>query len=189
MTQEQMQRWLTGLSPRERFIFALSIFFVGSALLGELVLRPYRAWSKSLDSEIEAREIRLAKYKRWVDVKESASPLLALLSEAQPTGKPEEEMSRLLKHLEAMARRSSVRITDLKPLAAEKKDAREMLSVELQTEAPLVLFAHFLYELETSPLLLTVHRFHLAAGENSAKLKATLAIHRTLFLSEARPQG
>lgn len=177
-------------SAREKLIFFCCLLVGAVFLTSQGVVRPYEALLDSRQAEIQAKEIRLAKYERWAALSAARSNFGDSLEHVRATGGQEEEMSRFLKTVESMARESSIRVTDLKPLPVEQKDSYQEYQVDVQTEASQESLARFLYRLQTSPLFLSVPRFSLASTRGAAgdsRLRMSLTIARILLPAARGP--
>lgn len=174
-------------SPRERLIFCVCVLVATVFIAVEGIARPYESLLESRQTELDAKEVRVAKYARWTAMNGARSNLAETVARVRAQGGQEEEMSRFLKGVEAIARDSSIRVTDLKPLPVEDKGAYQEYQADVQTEAPLEVQLRFLYRLQTSPLLLAVPRFNLAPTHGAAgdsKLRLSLTIARLLLPAE-----
>jgi Tfp pilus assembly protein PilO len=174
-------------SSREKLIFCLCILVAAVFVAVEGVVRPYEAFLESRQAVLDAKEIRAAKYERWAAMSGARSGLAETVARVRAQGGQEEEMSRFLKAVEALARDASIRVTDLKPLPVEDKGTYQEYQVDVQTEAALEAQLRFLYRVQASPLLLAVPRFSLASSHGTAgdsKLRLSLTIARLLLPAE-----
>lgn len=177
-------RW-EKMAPRERALFCLTAAVVLGALVWQLAIGPYRFRVEMLSAEIEAKQIRLARLERdavSTDNVSSARRERPARAASKSAGTSEQEMSRLLKAIEVMARSSSIRITDLKPLPAETKNGRQEYRVDLETQASIEQLTRFLYQLQSSPLALSAPRFSLSASDapGDTRLRLSVSVLRTL---------
>ncbi|NNN05282.1 MAG: hypothetical protein HKL90_05220 [Elusimicrobia bacterium] len=170
-------------SPRERLIFCVCAAVAAVFLVTQGVLRPYNDLLESRQSQIAAKELRLARAKRWAAANGARSKRDEAFARLRADGDGPAAMSRLLANVEAVARTSAVRITNLQPLPIRDSGARRECAVDLQVEASLEGLTRFLYGLQTSPSFLSVPRFSLTSAPAAAggpRLRLSMTVARAL---------
>jgi len=170
-------------SARERAFLVTFAVTVAVSVFWQGVVRPFQNFMGELDNRIQSREIRLAKYRLWAQMGIQGVPASKTFSRTQEPGTAEEKMSALLKDIEKMARKSSVRIMNVRPLPIEKKGSYETLTVEVHSEASLPSLVHFLYDLKNSPQPLRIPRFTATTAEGSGRLHMDFSITQALTTS------
>jgi len=92
-------------------------------------------------------------------------------------GSDEEVTSELLNEIEALARDSSISISEIKPISNQKRGVSKEHTIEVRTEASMPQLINFLYRLNNSTSMLRVQKFSLMLrDENSDILRVTLLI-------------
>lgn len=182
-----MRRGWERRSAREKAIFVATAAVIGFALLWRGAAAPFEDSLDALRARIESEEILLTKFTLRSGKGDAAV--------AGPSASTDEEMSRLIDALGAAAQRSSVRLADVKPQAVAARDSFDEYAVDVQAEGPWPSLARFLYELQSSPLLLRVPRFRLATvrgPEGTTRMRLALEVARDIVPRRAdrpRPAG
>ncbi len=176
--------FLSRLSKRERYIAYVTTVIVVLFFFNRVMLRPIVDKLKDLNQEIIIQENKLEKslnillhedlintnYKKYVQ-------------NLKQTHSDEEEIAGLLSEIEKIAKSSGVFLSDIKPLPVKKIDYYKEYFVELQTESDISSLIDFAYQLEKSPRLLRVGKFHLVPKKEKASLlKAEISISEILLL-------
>ena len=165
-------------STREKAIFVATVAVVGAALLWQGAVLPLEAALDALQARAESQEILLAKCAR-----RSAKGGGAQVA---PAASRDEEMSRLIAALDEAAQRSSARLADVKPRPVAERDALDEYSVDVQVSASWPSLARFLFELQSSPLLMRVPRFRLSSARGaggSSDMRLALRVVRDVASS------
>ena len=176
--------FLSRLSKRERYIAYIATIVIVLFLFNRVMLRPIVNKLNDLNQEIVIQEKKLEKslnillhedlidtnYKKYVQ-------------NLKQTQSDEEEIAGLLSEIEKIAKKSGVFLSDIKPLPVKKIDYYKEYFIELETESDISSLIDFTYQLEKSPRLLRVEKFHLVPKKEKASLlKAQMSISEILLL-------
>ena len=166
------------LKKREKQIFYIVVVLLSLFLVERLVFRPLADRLGQQDKEIELTKMKLTKAKLMAGQK---GDILKEYSELEKymkiKGSDEEVTSELLKEIEALARDSSISISEIKPISNQKRGVSKEHTIEVRTEASMPQLINFLYRLNNSTSMLRVQKFSLMLrDENSDILRVTLLI-------------
>ncbi len=153
---------LNSLNKREKalavaVVFAVSVWFIYGAVIEPF----YRKW-QTLSKTIEISTVELQKavkiFKQREYVLAEYDKYLASFAVKQSD---EEEMALILNEIEAQARKSYVKILNMKPRKAVKNAFYKYFYVDLDTEASMQGMLKFVKELKDSKLSLSVEQLTL----------------------------
>ncbi len=164
-----LQNFISKLSPKEKKIFYMAVFFVLAAFLDRLFLGPAMTRLKSLDEEIEHErniiksDLRFLSFKNRI-LKENNAFSAYYAAKAQSD---EEIIASFLKNIEMFASQAKVNLVKVNPSGSkQKKDYMEYYT-NLECEGRLEDVAKFIYSVNTSSGLLKIIKLsinHKKAG-------------------------
>jgi Tfp pilus assembly protein PilO len=178
-----MRAMFSRLSKRERLLVTLTISVVAALAFFIFIADPaYKKWL-NLGASVESANARLLKNLKLLANKESLEKEYDKYKLYIQKGEGgEEEISSILKEIEATAAGSGVDVTSIKPKGTKSFKEYKKFTVEVTGEAKLNSFLKFIYELEGSRKLLKVERLVLSLkSAQSDTLRGTLIIRKISF--------
>jgi len=172
---------LSKFTKRERLLFVLTLCAVLGIPAYLFILEPtYKKWDE-LGAEFESAGLKLSKNIKLLANKELLEKEYDKYKEyIQKEEGKEQELSSVLKEIEATALNSGVKITSIKPKGEKQLKNYKRYSVEVVSEAKISQFLKFIYDLENSKKLLKVERLVLSLKDAQTDLlKGTLIIRKT----------
>ena len=178
-----MIRMMQQLSKRERALALAVAGFVLLMGLYHLIVAPLAGFSDRLDQKIRITEAKMMKSLRLTH---QAAHINAEFDRLAPLhqfrGTDEEMISALLRSIEALARTSSVTITDIKPQPGQEGPNQRKFFIEMDAEAAMPSLFGFLQGMETSPELFCVQKMSITPrGVDSKTLRAHILVSRILW--------
>ncbi|MFH0838764.1 MAG: GspMb/PilO family protein [Candidatus Omnitrophota bacterium] len=174
---------LSRLSKREKTILyvALSVFTI--TLLDRLIIYPISSKIKSLNSEIQEKELAIKKNLRIWLKKDKILAESARYSEVFVFSKSdEEELTTVLKEIETLANRSSVYLIDMKPAGLKQVGSSKRYMVNLNCEAQMEQLIEFMYNIENSNKILTIEKYQITPkARESSVAKCSMSIAKILL--------
>ena len=169
---------LPQLKPRERLLATGSGVVLLLVVLDRLVLNPWLRHAQTVRQEIHRMEQSLNHYNRLLLRKNYVLTQQERYQRYLRSSLPDElQMATLLKEVEGLPDRSSIRLGEIKPLPPEAGEAIRRYSLDVQFECTLEEWVDFLIELEGSPSLFQVVRATLATQEGTPdRLKGSLRV-------------
>ena len=153
---------LNKLKKREKIL----LFGVGALVFiwiaYSLIIEPFHNRSQRLVKDIEISKIKLKKAAKILRQREQGSKEYGKYSARFTTKESnEEEMALILNEIETQARKSYVRIVNMKPRRVVKNDFYRTYYVDLDTEASMRNILKFIRNLKNSKLSLCVEQLTL----------------------------
>ena len=160
---QNIGKFLTKLSKRERAVFYSAVFVVLLLLLDRSIIYPVYSKIKSLNTQIKDKEIGIVKDMRILAQKERIeAEAKKYASYASQTEAEEEAMTAFLKEIEELANKSSLYVVDMKPQGVkEEKNKSIKYMITLSCEGQMEQVMNFMYNVENSNSLLTVERYQM----------------------------
>ncbi len=177
--------FLSKLSKRERYVAYIAAIVLVFFFFSRVMLRPIINKSNALNQEIAIQEKRLEKYLNILFQEDAINNnYKKYVDNLKQTHSDEEEIAELLSEIEKIAKKTAVFLSDIKPLSVKKVDFYKEYVVELEVESEIASLIDFTYQLEKSPRLLKVEKFHLAPKKEKEKdfLKVQMSISEILIL-------
>lgn len=178
-----MKALISRLSKRERLLVTLTVTV--AVLLAFFIFIADPAYKKWIDlgGDVESANARLLKNLKLMANKDYLEKEYDKYKQyIQKGAGEEEEVSSILKEIEATAGGSSVNVTGIKPKGTKSFKEYKKFTVEVTGEAKLADFLKFIYELEGSKKLLKVERLVLTLkSAQSDTLRGTLIIRKISF--------
>lgn len=154
--------FLKKLKKRERILLYLVFALIASSLIYNFILEPIVKRYCLVNQEINKSQAKLKKYRYMLSQKEKIRAQFERISESVKTEYSEEEqMALILSEIEDLSRRSSVRITQIKPQTTKDYGTYKELSAEIKAEAKIEDISRFIYNLQDSPQLLRTKKLLL----------------------------
>lgn len=183
MTKKLMDFYVK-LSLREKRILYGAVGLIGLILVERLVVHPIASKLAGLDRSIhdqktairKSMHVLLQKEKIMRESKQYASYSL------ESKG-PEEEMTGLLKEIEAIANHSSVTLLYVKPVSAKESGNAKKYYASLECEAPMEEAVRFFYNIESAARLLKIEKYTISPkSKDSSIARCTVTVSKTVFL-------
>lgn len=175
---------LSNLSKRERYILYISLMVISLALLYNFLIEPLvQRWVKVNEGVIR-KEMKLERNLKIISEKETVlKEYKEYAKRVKAKGSDEEEIATLLREVETVAARTSVRLTNVnKPRPVKNMKFYKLYSLEVELEAPIRPLTEFIYQLEKSPQILKVRQLRLSArGSQSSSLRSSMLITKILI--------
>ncbi|MCK9614252.1 MAG: hypothetical protein M0R48_01965 [Candidatus Omnitrophica bacterium] len=168
------------LKKREKIILYVTIGIIFFSIAFNFLIAPVLDKYDTLNKEVNLNKTKLKKYLKLLGQKTEIqneynkfSSSLALPVDTKDT------LVVAMTTLENLAKGASVRIVDIRPQASPKDDK---IIIELRMEGSIEGYSKFIYDVETSLLLLKVKRFQLAAKSNMIGLEGVFTIIQPVVL-------
>jgi len=177
--------FLSKLAKRERYIAYVTAVVVVFFFFSRVMLRPIINKLNDLNQEIAIQEKRLEKSLNILVQEDMInSSYKKYVENLKQTNSDEEEFAELLSEIEKIAKKAGVFLSDMKPLPVKKVDFYKEYVIELEAESEITFLIDFIYQLEKSPRLLKVEKFHLTPKREKEKgfLNAQMSISEILVL-------
>jgi Type II secretion system (T2SS), protein M subtype b len=174
------------VTKREKLLAVSTISVAVIAVVYNFIIDPIIGQWNSMDKKIRSKEITLEKYARILRDKNSIEKLRGRYAKYFETNRqtPEEESSAALSVIEQVARRTNVRITNIKPLSSKSFGSYNRSTFRVAVEAKLTELTKFIYDLQSSDQLLKVERMVLTAKESEPSvIKAILNVTKISVFS------
>ena len=167
------------LNSRERLIVAFMIASFALLAADRWVWSPISQAYENLDDAIQAKQSELRDDQRLLTGSEQIKKdYAAYAPRREGQENRSNEMTDLLKEIEALAKRSGVKIIDVKPQTVPGH--RMSSAVYLVTEGRWDPLVHFVYEVQRSPRLLQIQRAGVQAkGDDGSLVTAQFTIAQT----------
>lgn len=172
------------LSKKEKIGLSVAFAFLALAFLDRLLISPVRTKFNALNQQIRISEKQLGGDMRNINQKKFiGEEYEQYLPYIRRSGSDEEEVAKILGEIEALARKSSVYLVDMKPRKPREVEFYKEYTVEIEAEGYMESLMSFIYQLNTSSQLLRVEtlRLNLTKGDSSV-LSASMLITKVLIL-------
>ncbi|MBI3617629.1 MAG: type 4a pilus biogenesis protein PilO [Candidatus Omnitrophica bacterium] len=172
------------LSKKEKIGLSAALAFLALAFLDRLLISPVRTKFNALNQQIRISEKQLGGDMRNINQKKFiGEEYEQYLPYIRRSGSDEEEVAKILGEIEALARKSSVYLVDMKPRKPREVEFYKEYTVEIEAEGGMESLMSFIYQLNTSSQLLRVEtlRLNLTKGDSNV-LSASMLITKVLIL-------
>lgn len=172
------------LSKKEKIGLSIAFAFLALAFLDRLLISPIRTRFNALNQQIRIGEKQLGSDMRNINQKKFISEEYEqYLPYVRRSGSDEEEVAKILGEIEALARKSSVYLVDMKPRKPRDVEFYKEYTVEIEAEGYMESLVSFIYQLNTSSQLLRIEtlRLNLTKGGTNV-LNASMLITKVLIL-------
>ena len=175
--------FLSRLSRREKIIFYIAVTIVSLTLIDRLLLAPVTQKIDNQASEIENKERGIEKMSFILSQKPrivaETAKYVKFLSKARES---DEEATTILKEIESIANDNSMYIVDLKPVGFRDSDEVKKYVVTITCEGQMENVFSFMYNIESSPLLLRIERCEIVPKSKESSIASlTLMISKIIF--------
>lgn len=154
---------ISRLSKRERTIFYITVFVVAFFLFFKFVIEGMLRLNTHLNRELHNKQVQLRRAGQIAKKGSVQKDYETLIAALKMVKNPQEEMARLLSEIDKIAKDSGVNVLNIRPQEIEDKKFYKRLSVDLRLEGENRNIMRFVFYLESSPLLLRIDKFNLAA--------------------------
>lgn len=171
------------LSKKEKIGLSIAIIFISSAFLDRLVFTPISNKIKQLNQEIAVSEKELTRHLRNLDKKTAVMDEYGKYTKyVKKVGSDEEETAKILGEIETLARKSGLYLVDIKPYTPKTKGFYKEYMIEIEAKTNMEALVNFLYQLNSSHLLLRAKKLRLnqIEGKNQV-IKASIVITEFLI--------
>lgn len=175
-----MFKFFQKLKPREKALGVAAVSLAALSLFYRVALVPSMDRVTQVQEDLLLTLKRLAAHRRSLGQREAVLRVHEQYAHLmQAAGSDQEEASRLLKEVEALARSSGAAIVNLKSRPVESSNLVKWYRVDVEIESSLEALTRFLYQVEQSPLLLRVERLESKQDEKLASpLKTSVQISK-----------
>jgi hypothetical protein len=180
------------LKPRERLIAAVSGLIVLGTVMDRLVLAPWWAHIRAVQSQTVQMEEELRRAARLLERRERVQAELAPYRRyLRPAVASDElQMASFVKSIEELAGRSQVQLKEIKPLETQVEGATRRYALDVQFDCTMEEWVELLYLLESSSELVELSRAELATQEDvPERLAARLRVVSTAVREEPAAAG
>ena len=172
------------LSKKEKIGLSVAFAFLALAFLDRLLISPIRTKFNALNLQIRISEKQLGGDMRNINQKKFiGEEYEQYLPYIRRSGSDEEEVAKILGEIEALARKSSVYLVDMKPRKPREVEFYKEYTVEIEAEGYMESLMSFIYQVNTSSQLLRIEtlRLNLTKGGSNV-LSASMLITKVLIL-------
>ncbi|MFA5316065.1 MAG: type 4a pilus biogenesis protein PilO [Dehalococcoidales bacterium] len=159
------------LTKRERLLFVVTVAAVAVWLGQRFLVKPVLDAKAGLDSKIESSTVKLEKGRRLIGreaiIKDNYNRMASM---AKFSGSEEEETAKFLTEVESTAGSSGIRVNEIKPLPAQKKDLYVKFQCELEVEGEMAQIAGFMKNVRSSKSILAIEKFTLTSKQSGSNL-------------------
>jgi Tfp pilus assembly protein PilO len=171
------------MSKKEKAILFCACAFVAVAVGDRAIVGPIVSRTQSLDRAIIDKQAAIArdlKILSQIDSIEKRKAEYRAYSVAGTT--PEEDTSSLLKEVDALAAKSSVYLSDIKPQEPKKEQGFKKYVVNISCEATFDKLIELLYNIENSKKVLKVEKFTLSLkSKQDSVLKCSMTVSKVVL--------
>lgn len=180
-----LSTFLKRLSGREKIVFYAAVFIVSLMTFDRFIISPIFTKMDSLNTETEEKEASVRKNLRIISHEER------IIAEKAKYGgflksfnTEEEEITALLKEIEALASKSSIYLVDMKPRGLKTTGAASKYVISLNCEAQMEQIMEFMYYIENSKRLLTIDRYEISPKSRESSIASCSMSISKLILPE-----
>ncbi len=169
------------LSSREKYILYIVILVVAVSLIYIILIEPLVTRWSNVNSRIELIKAKLQKSLSLMkDKSKIEAEYNNFTQKLKQSPSDEQEITIVLDELEKAARRSSLRITSMRPKPARQKEHYRQFEVEIETESDMSSLMRFIYDIKNSPQLIKVDKLNLNArgGQKAVVIRAAMLISK-----------
>ncbi len=167
------------LKKREKIILYVTIIIVFFSITFNFLISPVLEKYEALAKEINVSRNRLKKYMMLLVRKDEIQNRYGRFSSKLNSAADNKDALLItMANLENLAKDAGIKIIDIRPQASRKGD---LIIIELRTEGSVDSYGKFIYDVETSLLLLKVKRLQFAAKPNTAALEGAFTISQPII--------
>lgn len=158
------------LSKRERIILYTTIGVIISAIAFNFIIAPVLTKINYLNNEIKVSRMKLTKYHWLLTQKDNTQNKYSKFSaDIAVLGEQKDTSVSALSEIENLAKNADIRIIDIRP---------QTNSIDLKAEGTMEGYLKFIYNIESSLLLLRIKKFQLSTKPNSPTLEGAFSISK-----------
>ena len=170
---------MAALKLRERIMMAAAGVAVFSLVWTYVVVLPIKNYEQEIDASLKSANLKLFEAKKALLETAVNSAVKDSLQRFSAQGSAPEEMSRLIKDIEAMAMRSGLRVIEIKPQPRLQNTGWFELKVNISLEGSWDNIVGFLYQLgqDDNPLLVNEMTLEMIVAQQTM-VRGKLEIER-----------
>lgn len=171
------------LSAKEKIGLGLGIAVALLAIFDRAVIGPLSAKTRHLNQEIKLAELDLCRDLRNLEEKESITRKFQDYAKyVRQMGSDEEEMARVLREVEILAKKSLVNLLNVKPQMPQSKDLQKQFTVEIEADGDMPAIVMFMQQLNTSDCLLRSEKIALKLiDKDKSLLRASILVTKIVI--------
>lgn len=167
------------LKKREKIILYVTIGIIFFGVVFNFVIAPVLGKYDAINKEANLNRIKLKKYLMLLAQKDQIQKKYGKFSSnLELATDTKDNLVATMATLENIAKTAGIRIVDIRPQAVPRGDA---VIVDLRTEGTVEQYTKFIYDVETSLLLLKVKRLQLTAKPNMTTLEGLFTISQPVI--------
>jgi hypothetical protein len=172
--------FLARLNKREKLILYCAAAAISLTLLDRLVIVPVTAKLQSLSNEIDDKQTAIKRSLRILSQKDRIMAEATKYNSYLDGLKSEDEqMTSILREIEALGNKSTVYLIDLKPAGVKDMGSYKKYFVTLSCEAQVEQLVNFFYGIENSDKLLSIDKYQLMPKSTESSIaKCTMTISK-----------
>ncbi len=178
-----INKFISGLSPNEKKIFAVAGLFIVLALFDRLLVGPSLTRTKELDESIAKEEDVIKQNLRFLDYKDRIVKEAATFKDyyTQDVRTEEEVIAGFLKKLELMGTQSSVELSKISPSGQDYQKDHVKYFVSMDCSGKLQDITAFVYAINNSKELIKVEKMSLSGNARNAEaVQASLTVSKMI---------
>ncbi|MDD4955606.1 MAG: hypothetical protein PHP17_06175 [Candidatus Omnitrophica bacterium] len=162
------------LKKREKIILGITMGIILFSIIFNFIIAPVLARYDAVSREISLNRVRLKKYLTLLTQKnEIQGKYEKFLQAPTLTSDAKDALVVVMSSLENIAKADGVKIVDVRPQSQAKEG---VVIIELRTQGEMDAYTKFIYDVETSLLLLKINRLQFTAKPNTTGLEAMFTI-------------
>lgn len=151
-------------------VYITSAVIIFGIFLNILIL-PILNKYELLNKEINVIRTRLIRYMQLLSQKQSIeSQYDKFSSDIKFSDKQQDALVGVLSGLENLAKAANIRIIDVRPQSQQGGALDKEILIDFRTQGNMEGYMKFIYDIENSPLLLRIKRFHLSSKPGTQAL-------------------
>jgi hypothetical protein len=182
---QALQVFLGRLSKKDKVIFYVAVGVVSLLILDRAIISPVFSKIRSLNQEIQDRQVNIKKNLRILAQKDRIVTQGAKYSSflGASNVSDDEQVTLVLKELESLANKSSVYLVDMKPGGIKESGSSKRILINLNCEAQMEQLVDFMYNMENSNSLISIEKYQLTPkSKESSVAKCSIAVYKVVAL-------
>jgi hypothetical protein len=179
-----LNKFISGLAPKERKILAFAAIIVLAALFDRLLVDPSMNRLRTIDNNIAEEEKTIEQNMRFLSHRDRIIKEAAVFKDyyTKDVSTEESVIADFLKKVESLATQSQVALAKVSPDGQDLQKNYLKYFVTLDCSGKLENITNFMYAVNTSPELLKVEKMNLLANARDAeKIQATITISKMIM--------
>ena len=178
-----LQKFVSGLSEKERKIFYITAIFVGLALLDRLFLNPVMGHLKTLDKKVADEKSGIMRDRRILSYQDKIEKESAVFSKYFAASVPDDDVvnADFLRLIERLASQSNVSLVKSNPSHTNKGEQLNEYFASVDANGKLQDVMSFMHTVNTTEELLKVTEFNMTPqrGQDST-VKVSMTIVKVI---------